>query len=56
MLSGDVCNAINVPDHDGEEINLFSSIHEISETLIHDISLISPLTPRYDVLDDKLEQ
>jgi len=56
MLLSGVCNASNVPDHDCGEINLLSSIHEIRETLIHGISLISPLAPRYDVLDDELEQ
>jgi len=56
MLSGGAGNAGNVPDHYGREINLFSSIHEISETLIHGISLISPLTPRNNILYDKLEQ
>jgi len=56
MLLGGVCNASNVPDHNCREIDLLASIHEINKTLIHGICLISPLTPRYDVLDNEPEQ
>jgi len=56
MFSGGVCNASYVPDHDCREIDLLASIHEISETLIHDIRLIAPLAPRNDVLDNEPEQ
>ena len=56
MLSGGVCDADNVSDHDGREINLFSSIHQIGEALIHSISLIAPLTPGYNVLNNELEK
>jgi len=53
MLSGGGCDAGNVSDHDGREIKLFSSIHQISEALIHSISLIAPLTLGYNVLNDE---
>ena len=56
MLSGGVYNASNVTDYDYREIDLLVSIHENSETLIHGIRLIAPLAPRYDVLDDELEE
>jgi len=43
-------------DHDGQKVYLLASIHEISETLIHGISLVVPLTAWDDVLYDEPEQ
>jgi len=40
-------------DHDDRKVYLLAPIHEISETLIHDISLVAPLPSWNDVLDDK---
>jgi len=43
-------------DHDGRKVYMLASIHEISETLIHGIYLVAPLTSWDDVLDDEPEQ
>jgi len=56
MLSSSVCNASYVPDHDGREIDLLASIHEISEAPIHGIRLVVSLAPRNDVLDNEPKQ
>jgi len=56
MHSSGVCYASNMLDYDGRKVYLLASIHEISETLIHGIGLVVPLTPWYDVLNDEPEQ
>ena len=53
MGSGGVCNVSYVSDHEGRKVDLLSSIHKISESLVHCISLISPLPSRDNVLDDE---
>jgi len=39
-----------------DEIDLLASIHEITETLIHGIRLVTLLALRNDVFDNKPEQ
>jgi len=53
MGSEGVCNPSYVGDHESRKVDLLSSIHEISEALVHCISLISPLSSTDDVLDDE---
>ena len=55
MRSGDVCDPHDVVDQEGRQVDLLSSIRQISEALVHSICLISPLRPRDDVLDYKRE-
>ena len=40
-------------DHECRQVDLFSFVHQISEALVHSISLIAPLRTRNDVLDDE---
>ena len=56
MLSSSVCNLYNMFDHDCGEVDLLTLEHEISEALIHSVSLISPLAHRDDVFNDEPEQ
>jgi len=53
MFLSDVCYVSDMPDHDSWKIDLLTSIHEISEVLIHGICLVAPLAPWYNVLDDE---
>jgi len=55
MHSGGVYNPSDVGNHEGRQVDLLSSIHQISKALVHSICLIPPLRPRDDVLDDELE-
>jgi len=55
MRSGGVCNPSNVLDHEGWEIDLLTSVHEIDEALVHCIRLISSLPSGDDILDEKPE-
>ena len=56
MLSNGVCNPCNVFDHDCRKVDLLTPEHEISEALIHSVSLIAPLAPGDDILNDELKQ
>ena len=56
MRSGGVCNTSNVLDHEGWKVDLLTSVHEISKTLIHGISLVAILPSRDDVLDKEPEK
>ena len=56
MLSSSVCNLYNMFDHDCGEVDLLTLEHEISEALIHSVSLIAPLVPGDDVLNDEPKQ
>jgi len=55
MRSSGVCNTGNVLDHEGRNVYFLTSVHEISETLIHGISLVAPSPSGNDVLNEKPE-
>ena len=48
---GCCCNPRYVVDHECRQVDRLSSIHQISEALVHRISLIVPLRTRDNVLD-----
>jgi len=45
----------NMVDHEPRQVDLLPLIHQVSQTLIHGVRLIAPLSMRYYVLDDKPE-
>ena len=53
MVLGGVCYSGNVANHNGREIDLFPSVHQVNETLIYSVYQIAPLTYGNDILDDK---
>jgi len=55
MRSGCCCNPPDMVDHECWQVDLLSPVHQISEALVHSISLIAPLRMRNDVLDDEPE-
>jgi len=53
MFPGGVCNRCYMSNHDGRKVDLFLSLHQIDETLIHNIGKVASLTPWDDIPDDE---
>ena len=53
MASGGCYNARDMTNHDGWEVERFTSVHQIYEALVHCICLVSPLTSRYNIFNDE---